>query len=346
LKSVFAMIVLVILLYALFTVGLPFLLAILFAVLLEPVNSLLVRNARLPRAVAVTITCTLFLLLLLGIFALMGIKIISQFQDLWSSAPHYINETSHYIRDAIARTELLYETLPPDVAQQIQAGLDYLTASLVDAAKSVLGAMSGSFLNLIKMIPNAFVFLIVFLVALYLFCWGLPRFKGAVMTFFHEDSKTKVEQVFSALHKSIFGFLKAQVFLSLMTYVITLAGFLLLKVKYALAIALLVVIVDILPILGVGSVLVPWSVFSLLSSNLTLGIGLLVLFIVITVVRRTIEPKVLGNSVGIGAIPALVSLYVGFELVGVVGLFLGPVVIIIFQAMRRAGLMNIKIRLE
>ena len=118
------MIVLVVLLYALFTVGLPFLLAILFAVLLEPVNSLLVRNARFPRAVAVTITCTVFLLLLLGIFALMGIKIISQFQDLWSSAPHYINETSQYIRDAITRTELLYETLPPDVAQQIQAGLE------------------------------------------------------------------------------------------------------------------------------------------------------------------------------------------------------------------------------
>ncbi|WP_269745431.1 AI-2E family transporter [Paenibacillus sp. P22] len=75
------------------------------------------------------------------------------------------------------------------------------------------------------------------------------------------------------------------------------------------------------------------------------GIGLLVLFLVITVVRRIIEPKILGDSVGIGSISALVSLYVGFKLVGVIGVFIGPLVVIIYMAARKAGLFKLRIRL-
>src|SRR5690606_40991132 len=108
----------------------------------------------------------------------------------------------------------------------------------------------------------------------------------------------------------------------------------------------LVMLVDLLPILGVGSFLVPWAIYQGLVGNWFIAIGLVVLFLVITVVRRIIEPKVLGDAVGISALSALISLYVGFKLVGVIGLFLGPVVVLVYEAMRKEGLLNIKIKLE
>src|SRR5690606_41649497 len=114
----------------------------------------------------------------------------------------------------------------------------------------------------------------------------------------------------------------------------------------AVAIALLVVIGDILPSLATGSVLVLWATVCIITGNSYLGVGLIVLFLVITVFRRMIEPKIIGDSIGIGALSTLISLWVGFELVGVVGIFLGPIVVIIYQAMRKVGLLNIKIRLE
>ena len=101
-----------------------------------------------------------------------------------------------------------------------------------------------------------------------------------------------------------------------------------------------------MPILGTGSVLVPWAVVSIIMGNSFLGIGLIILFLVITVFRRMIEPKIIGDSIGIGALSTLISLWVGFELVGVVGIFLGPIVVIVYQAMRKVGLLNFKIRLE
>jgi len=151
--------------------------------------------------------------------------------------------------------------------------------------------------------------------------------------------------VLDNLRKSIFGFLRSQLILSALTYVITLSGFLLLGIKYPMAIALLVCIVDIMPILGTGSVLVPWASYLILTGDWYTGIGLIVLFLFITVFRRVIEPKVLGDSIGISALAALISLYVGLKLAGVVGVFLGPLVVIIFMAARKAGLFQLKIRL-
>jgi sporulation integral membrane protein YtvI len=156
-----------------------------------------------------------------------------------------------------------------------------------------------------------------------------------------------VDDVLQNLRKSIFGFIRAQIILSAMTYCITLTGLLILGANYPMAIALLIVIVDLLPILGTGSVLVPWALFEIVMyGNYYVGFGLIILFLAITVFRRIVEPKILGDAVGISPLAALISLYVGLELVGVVGLFLGPIIVIIYNAMRRVGLLNIRIKLD
>lgn len=166
----------------------------------------------------------------------------------------------------------------------------------------------------------------------------------SVLSLFDESSQSQVTEVLGSLKKSIFGFLRAQLILSMFTYVVTLLGLLILGVNYPMAIALLVTVVDILPILGVGSVLVPWAIYLLFAGDVFTGVGLIMLFIVITIIRRVLEPKVIGDAVGIGALPALISMYVGFKLIGVIGFFVGPVVIIIYSAMRKAGLFQIKIK--
>ncbi|MNI88733.1 hypothetical protein D3C73_1460600 [compost metagenome] len=103
--------------------------------------------------------------------------------------------------------------------------------------------------------------------------------------------------------------------------------------------------VDLLPVLGTGSVIVPWAIYNMIAGDPRTAIGLLILFIGITVFRRIIEPKIVGDAVGIGALSTLVSLYVGYELVGVIGLFLGPVVVIIYTAMKDAEIIQINIKL-
>ncbi|MEI7026159.1 sporulation integral membrane protein YtvI [Paenibacillus sp. y28] len=339
--------VVLLLLYGLFTIGAPFLLALIGAIFLETPILLLMKGLRINRASSAIVVCALFTLVVLGIFYLLGLKVVTEVVAFWDKLPVYLDNANNYFKDATVNTDQLFNSFSPEVADQLEASLNAGLKTLIESLNSIVAGISAYFINVAKTIPGLFVFFIVFIIALFMFCIGLPGVKNSFLSLFDESSLPKVENVLLDLRGSIFGFLRAQVLLSALTYVITLVGLLILGVEYPLAIALLIIIVDILPVLGTGSVLVPWAVYSMLTEDsLFLGLGLLILFAVITLFRRIVEPKIVGASVGIGALSVLISMYIGFKLVGVVGLFLGPIVVIVYQAMRRVGLLKFRIKLE
>jgi sporulation integral membrane protein YtvI len=346
LKSIVVVIVSLLFLYGLFTVGFPFLLALIIAIFLEPLVQLFMKIPRLSRVGAATLVCSLFTISVLGLMYLIGLKVISEFLAFLKKLPNYLTDANVMIQETVVDLQKQYDQLPDDVVSQIQDGTDSGISALIDSLNSLLGNISGSFFALAKAIPNLFIFFIVFIVALFLTSYSLTTLKGAFLSLFEEKSRDKISEVLLNLRNAIFGFLRAQAIISFLTYIVALVGLLILDVNFALAIALLIIIVDILPILGTGSVLVPWAVYTILTGDSFQGVGLIVLFVVITIFRRMIEPKILGDSIGIGALSTLISLYVGFKLVGIVGLFLGPIVVILYVAMRKVGLLNVKIKLE
>lgn len=326
----------------LFTVGFPFLLALVLAIFLEPLNQLMIQYFRMKRVPAVVITNTLFTIGLLGSLYLIGLNIFTQILAYMDRADVYAAEIQLMLQDIVAKTEIFYDSLSPEAAEKFDQGLE----SGITALAELIKGLSGKIISIAKTVPNLFIVYIVFSVALYLFSFALPTMKKDFLSIFEKNSRSKVERVLADLKASIFGFLRAQLILSSLTYLIALLALILLDVQYAMAIAFLIVLVDLLPILGTGSFIMPWAVYEAVKGELFLSIGLTVLFIFITVFRRIIEPKVLGDSVGIGALSALISLYIGFKLVGVIGLFLGPIVVIIYQAMRKVGLLNINIKFD
>jgi sporulation integral membrane protein YtvI len=327
-------------LYGLFTVGSPFLLALLFAIFLEPLNGLMMRYTKLNRMVAATISCTLFVIITLLVIYLLLARIFSEFISLLRTLN--FNELYNFVNEALKRIEDLAATMSPEVAANIQ---NY-AFSQIDSLQGLTTQISGFTLSMLGKLPGLLIYFLVFIVALYLFSYSMATIKNSFLSFFEEKSRDKVETVLHKLRSAVFGFIRAQAFLSTLTFVLAFSGLVNLDVRYAVAIAFLIVLVDILPVLGTGSVLVPWAIYTFLTDNAGLGIGLLILFIIITVIRRIIEPKVLGEQMGIAALPTLISLYVGFELIGAIGLILGPCVVIIYQAMVKVGLLNLKIRLE
>lgn len=340
-KAILSIAVALLLLYLMFTVGAPFLLALVIAIFLEPLNKLFMQKFKMNRLFAATLSSSLFTLLLLGAIALLGVKIVAELIAFFQKVPLYFDNASTYVDQLMQNANLLYENLPPDAASALEEWVSSLTSTITQMA----GSLSKSVVSIASTLPGMFIFFIVFLVAVYMFSFSLNTMKQSFLSFFEEKSRPQVDQVLTNLKKSIFGFIRSQFILSALTYIISFIGLLILGVKFPMAIALLIIVVDILPILGTGSVLVPWAAFLLLTGDNYTGIGLLVLFLVITVFRRIVEPKILGDSIGIGALAALISLYVGFKLVGVVGVFLGPLIVIIYMAARQAGLFQTKIKL-
>ncbi|BFH64479.1 sporulation integral membrane protein YtvI [Paenibacillus azoreducens] len=328
------------LLYVLFTAGAPFLLAALVAISLEPVHGMMMAKWNWNRVAAASLTCTLFLLLVLLLVYMLGLQVFGQLVEYWKNAPSYFAAANDFVQNTMTQARGWLDRIQPELAESLRVFLSNVT----QYAESIVNSLSSAFLNFARGIPGTFVFFVVFFVAVYLFSFGLPAIRSGILTLFDDEMHEQIQQVLSSLKRSIFGFLQAQMILSAFTYVVTLTGLLILDIHYPLAIAMLVMFVDIMPILGVGSVLIPWAVYLFIVGDSYTGFGLMLLFIVITVARRVIEPKVIGDSVGIGALSALVSMYVGFKLVGVIGVFIGPLVVIIYSAVRKAGLFQIKIK--
>ncbi|MGF9713703.1 sporulation integral membrane protein YtvI [Paenibacillus naphthalenovorans] len=335
-----------ILLYGLFTTGFPFLLAILIAIFLERPVQMMMKYFRIGRMTASAAACTLFTAVILGFFYMVGFKIISELIQLLKRAPGYLNDAILFFENTTSSSGLLYQTLPSGVAEQVVKWMESNVGSIAENLNGILLAIYGYSLGVAKVIPSLFIFFVVFIIGLYLISFHLPKLYESFLNLFDTTSRSKVSSVLNDLRRAILGFLFAQLLISLLTYILTLAGLLMLRVDYPLAIALLIILVDILPVLGVSAVFVPWLVYCFLVGNTQLGIGLLILLIVIVIFRRMIEPKIIGDAIGINALAALVSMYAGFQLIGVVGLVLGPVMVIVYQAMRRVGLLKINIKLE
>lgn len=333
-------------LYGLFTVGLPFLLALMTAIFLEPIHKLLIQQTKLTRFTAATLVSTLFILVALLLAYLLGTKIVTELVQYWKNIPIYINDAKWYIDNATAQTQLFYNSLPPETSEMIRTGLENGLTKLTDTLTGLITGISSYFLGVARSIPNFFIFLVVYAIALYLFAYSLPVLRTSFIALFETGSRDKVSDVLENLRQAIFGFIRAQLILSILTYLVTFVGLIVLKVDYPLAIALLVMVGEFIPVLGTALVFVPWAGYHFLNGNSGLAVAIVVLFFVIVLFRRIVEPKILSDSVGISSLAALVSLYVGFELAGVVGIFLGPVIVIIYQAMRRVGLLNIQIKLD
>lgn len=133
------------------------------------------------------------------------------------------------------------------------------------------------------------------------------------------------------------AYLKAEITLVFVSFIISLVGFYIfmfvrINVRYPLLIALVIAFVDALPILGSGTVMIPWAIISALDGDINLGIAIVILWIIMSVVRQFLEPKVVSNKLGIHPIFTLIAMYTGFKLLGVIGMLIGPIVLIIIKS--------------
>lgn len=335
-RKIFTISILIVALIFVLPYALPFLLALLTAILFEPLIQWFINKLRMKRVFAVSIVFILFLVLVGISMYWLGTKLVVESVELAHRSPVLFAIFLNTLEKYMGQWEIFATSLPTELVSTIQDSIAGLRSYLMNLASSITKGV----LNLVAAIPKFLIVTLLYLVTLYLISFDLPRLKKGFYNLFTVSAKEKLEIVFSQLSRATVGFLRAQVILSFLTFAMAFVGLAILNVEYALVISLIIVAVDILPILGTGAVLVPWSIFQYINGNTTLGIGLMIIYLVITVVRRIIEPKILGDHLGISALAALVSMFIGFEIMGFIGLIIGPTIIIIIEALQKAGFLK------
>jgi sporulation integral membrane protein YtvI len=322
--------------------SLPLIFALITAMLLETVIQYYQKLMRLSRVKAVVASFLSYLLVLVVIGYNLFLILFQQVVKLSENTPTFVKDLySSAIRPLVNKWESYSKTLPKEVINS----LDDTILRTVNALDSFLQGAVHSLVGLLTAIPGFLIEFLIYLIALFLISIELPHITERVKTRLTSESQRKFSIVINQLTKAGLGFIKAQIILSLLTFILAFVGLSILQAPYTSLLALLIVIVDILPILGTGSVLVPWAIVCLLQDNQFMGIGLIILFVVITVVRRIIEPKVFATNLGISPLASLISLYIGFKLFGFFGLFAGPAVVIIFEALVKVNVIRFNFKI-
>ena len=315
---------------------LPFLPAYLLSRIVKPLSERLTKRTKLPRslsaAVPVILGAGLLSALTVGGLRRGMLELTRLAEGLTADTEgltRAVESVLSRVRSLSAHIPLLrrfedapfYADLCEAVDRAVESGVARLTETVTSRLPNAAVSVAG-------FVPSAFIFLTVTLLACYYFTADDGRLSRGVAAFFARLTpaplRDRLPPIGRRLRRLGRQYLRACLLLGLMTFCLSFIGLAILRIPYAFIFALLLATVDLLPLLGTGIVLLPWAAVSLLLGQVRLGIGLLVLYAVTTLVRQVLEPKLIGDGLGLHPLLSLFSMYAGLKLFGVGGMILAP----------------------
>ena len=306
---------------------LPFLLAYAVSMLVRPIANKFAQRTRLPQRL-----CSVVLLVLVFGFGGWGV---------WAGSVRLITELGNLLErllsdggilDAMDSLMLWAESIGArfGLLSQGEGNAQAFYEAVMQTVGNILSSIATRLpelaANLFSALPSVLFFLIVSVVACFYFCTDGVRFMGGMTSFLPFKWQQKLPQIGSGMRNILRKYVKAYGILLALTFALLLVGFWVLRIEYAFLLAFLIALADLLPVIGVGTVLIPWGIVMLLQKDFYVGFGLCILCLAISLVRQVAEPKVLGKSLGLHPLLTLFATYVGFSLFGIVGMILAPVV--------------------
>ncbi|MCI9395129.1 MAG: sporulation integral membrane protein YtvI [Oscillospiraceae bacterium] len=324
----------------LFALTAPFVFALLFAAALNPAIRWLQRRLGWSRPLLTLLVLLLLLGSVGGALWLVGYaaagELISLSQN-WDQILQRMTELAEELKLFAAR---LWDMLPVSLAG---TGED-LVGELVVWLQSTIGPLLQGFAQMITnkavALPSFLLALVIFLMALYfltadypyLRTWAVQHTSASVTRFFSQVKQTALA--------AFGGYLKAELMLSVGVFFILLVGFILTRQSYGLLLALGLAVLDFIPIVGAGTVMVPWAVIALFTRDYVTAVNLMLIWGVIALFRRVMEPKFVGNQTGLSPILSLFSIYVGMKIAGVLGMILGPICTLVLLNLAALGIFD------
>ncbi len=340
----FAIILGIVILLARYALGvlMPFFIAFLVSLLLKPALAFLHDKLKLPRGLMGVVLVVLFYALLGLLLIVIGVQLFSAAKSFFMTLPElYTHTIVPWMSSAFAALEEFAAHLNPDAAAAYNVVSTNVTKSLGDAvvniSKQVVTWVTSSTLKAPRLLLNVLIMVIstIFLTA------DFPKIKAFVMRQFSPRGRTLLHDARVHLGRTLWSYLRSYAMILAITFVEIFLGLSIIGINNAAGIAVAIAIFDILPVVGSGLVLLPWTIYTLISGNLATGIGLAVLYVVVIVVRQIMEPKIIGDRVGLHPIVTLLSMVLGTYLFGGIGLFGLPITVALISALNKTGAIHL-----
>lgn len=323
--------------YALFAF-MPFIISWLFALAVYPAVKYINRKSGFPKKII-----ALFLVLIISAFAVtlvlfLGEKLlieVSAFVErLSANADRYADSLLNILSGAKKRFGFL-------------EGIDdkYFTDALLGVIKEgalrIAGELPGIAARCIELLPNILFSAVIFILSAVYVTAELDKINAFFVSMLPSGARESVKKCADVLKKTGGRYIRSYAVIFLITFTELLTGFLILEIKYEFTLALIIALIDLLPVIGVGTALIPWSIVLILSGNYYKGFGLLILFGVSTIIRQITEPKIVSDNVGLPPIVTLTAMYAGFRFLGVAGILVMPFAAVLIKSLNEAGVIRL-----
>ena len=330
--------------YRFIDIILPFVLAfIMVAILQPPIRWMhrklkrkqgLILNKKIPSVILIAViyvgagTLLVFLIY----------QLVFMLKDFVIAFPdYYRNTVEPLITNGLGTIDNWLSTAPPEW-KEVYAGIRRM---LVEWLQNAVGFISQKGATIMRDLFNGIPGSLLKLLFTILLSFFIGTQYDSVTQFLRNQVPKRIALSFSdvmeIMKNTLAKYLKAQFILMAITFVEVLVGLFVIGAPNPVAFAALIAVFDLLPVLGPGGVIIPWTLIELLQGNVYFAVGLIVLYIIITVVRSVVEPKVVGSQLGMHPILALLSIYVGYRLFGLFGMIVLPMVLQVLLAMHKKG---------
>ena len=321
--------------FLLFKLGIflfPFVLAFIFSMITQPIAKFINKKTHLSAKVSTIISIVAFFLVLFGLMSVVSIKFIEEIYNLSKNLRGSSAQFNELWNKSLDQGFVYIDYLPKEFITQIQS----YTGEFINFAARSATTFVNQTIRFITSIPTLIIYTSITILSTLL----MSLDKNDIVKFLeHQFPISWLNKIYNIKRDilSVFGsYLRAQLILVTICFfelLIALNLFLSLglNVKYPLIFSIVISLIDALPILGAGAILIPWSIFSFITGDIKLGFALLILYVIVLAVRQLLEPKLISQKIGVHPLVTLVSMYSGFKLLGIIGFLIGPIVMIILK---------------
>ncbi|WP_339064292.1 AI-2E family transporter [Tepidibacillus marianensis] len=323
-----------------YNIAKPIFVGLIIYLMIEPFARFLNKRG-LKKPIATTISTLGFILIVLGVAVTVGIIFTLQINQLAHSLPRYIYFLQEELVSKANYVQVKLNALPPGVVEKVQ---DYSQVIANKSSVFLSGVLLGIF-NLLTSIPTLLVNFVLGLILAYFLSIEIIEWRRVA----EEKTPKTFKKAFYFLKenviKGILYYVKAQLKLISFTFIIIFLGLLVLGIDNSFSIALLSAFFDMLPILGVSTVFIPWIIYLLIIGNTTRALWLGLLLFAVIIFRQIAEPKITGESLGVSAFTMLSFMVISLSLFGVAGVILSPVLLILIKALHEKGYLKKWVRI-
>ena len=321
--------------YLLFKLGIflfPFTLALFFSILTQPFSRFLQKKLKFSQKIATIVSIILFLVIFLAFISLSALRLSGEIYKLSINLNKYSKDFQSLWNHTIDRVYSLLGYFPEGFDEQVKSSIN----GFIRMGTSKLGSFINSLINFITSIPTIILYICITILSTFF----ISLDKKKIMTFleqqFPETWIKKVYNIKREMFNVLGSYIRAQIILMTICFFellisFNILSFLKFNLPYPLIFSIIICIIDALPILGAGAVLLPWSLISFATGDIKLGLALLGIYFLVLSLRQMLEPNLISQNLGVHPLVTLISMYSGFKFFGVIGFLIGPVVMIILK---------------